>query len=224
MADLIKVSTPIGKLMWVNITGQGKLNFNEDGREYVASVVLSKKAAKPLLDAIKEAYDLEHQKGKTLRSVGYKPCDEDGKADEDEDEDGEYYSFNFKTSTTFQDGKSKKITVFNSKAQKVDIGDTRIGNGSEGAISGSMRYYINGKSDGMSLWLNAVQITKLEEYIEDAGFEEQGDGGFEGVEDEETGFKGQPENHALPEDDAPSKGDVPAEGTKGKTAKAKPRL
>lgn len=190
MADLIKVRTPIGKLMWINITGQGKLNYNEDGREYVASVVLSAEVAKPLLDEIQAVYDADHQKGKKLKSMGYKPCDENGKVNED----GEFYSFNFKTGTTFKDGNSKKIAIYNSKAQKVDIGNTRIGNSSQGAISGMMRYYINGKEDGVSLWLNAVQITKLEEYTEDVGFEKRGDGGFEGIENADTGFQGQPED------------------------------
>lgn len=185
MADLVKISTPKGKLMWVNITGQGKLNYNEDGREYVASVVLSNKAAKPLLDAIQAEYDSEHQKGKKLKSMGYKTCDEDGKTDEE----GDFCTFRFKTGTTFKDGNAKKIAVYNSNAQPTSLGDVRVGNGSEGAISGMMRYYINGKEDGMSLWLNAVQIAKLEEYSEDAGFESV-DGDFESVGDEDTGFTG----------------------------------
>lgn len=214
MADLIKVSTPIGKLMWINVTGQGKLNYNEDGREYVASVVMSKKVAKPLLDEIQAEYDAEHQKGKTLNSMGYKPCDEDGKADED----GAFYCFNFKTSTTYTDGKTKKITIYNSNAQKTSLGDVRVGNGSEGAISGMMRYYINGKKDGVSMWLNAVQITKLEEYAEDAGFEVQGEGGFEGVEDQDTGFKGRPEGE--PEGEASVEEEVATPTPKT----AKPRL
>jgi hypothetical protein len=201
MAELIKVTTPNGKLMWVNISGVGKVNYNEDGREYVASVLLDAAIAKPLLEQINSAYENDHQKDKKQRSLGYKSCDEDGAANED----GKYYSFNFKTSTTYQDGKSKRITVYNSKAQKVDLGEAKIGNGSIGAISGSMRYYINGKEDGVSLWLNAVQITKFEEYVDDAGFEEQGDG-FTGIEDKDTGFTGQPEN--------PTKEEKPKNATK----------
>lgn len=210
MAELVKVSTPIGKLMWLNISGQGKLNYNEDGREYVASVILDKDTAEPLIGQIQEVYDADHQKGKKLKSMGYKPCTEEGKTKDDDGnevdaKDAEYFVFNFKTGTTFKDGKAKKIAIYNANAKKVDIGDTRVGNGSSGAISGSMRYYINGKEDGVSLWLNAVQITKLVEYTEDAGFEASEDeGGFTGVEDAETGFTGQPEDSGDA-DEAPKK-------------------
>lgn len=200
MAELVKVGTPIGKLMWLNVSGQGKLNYNEDGREYVASVILDKDTAELLIAQIQEVYDADHQSGKNLKSMGYKPCTEEGK---NKDEDGnevteknaEYFVFNFKTGTTFKDGKAKKIAIYNANAKKVDIGDTRVGNGSSGAISGSMRYYINGREDGVSLWLNAVQITKLVEYTEDAGFEVYEDeDSFTGVKDAETGFTGQPED------------------------------
>lgn len=211
MAELVKVSTPVGKLMWVNISGQGKLNYNEDGYDYVASVILDKEVAKPLIDQIKEVYEDDCQKGREVQSLGYKACTEEGLTKNEDGsevkaETAKYFAFNFKTKTTFKDDKPKKITVYNSNAKKVDIGDTRIGNGTIGAISGSIRYYFKGKKDGVSLWLNSVQIIKLVEYTEDAGFEASKEGGFTGVEDTETGFVGQPEELA------------------NETPKAKPRL
>lgn len=195
MAELVKISTPVGKLMWVNISGEGKLNYNEDGREYTASLVLSLKAAKPLITAIDEVCNAEAE-ASAAQSVGYRYCNEDGTKPDDGVDTG-FLSFNFKTGTTFKDGKKKKIAVYNSNAAKVDLGDARVGNGTLGAISGSMRFYSKGKAHGVSLWLNSIQITKFEEYIEDAGFEAQ-DGDFEGVDS--TGFVGNPANADYPED------------------------
>lgn len=186
MAEAVKISTPIGDLYWVIISGKGKKNYNEDGYEYAASVVLSKKDAEPLLKSIDDLYKNDHKEGCKVKSLGYKICSSDGKSVEN-DSDGTHLSFNFKTRTKFLDDKPKKITVFNSKAQKVELGDIRIGNGSKGAISGIMKHYINGKVDGVSLWLNAVQISVLNEYSEDSGFEET-KGSFEGLKDEDTGF------------------------------------
>ena len=196
MANLTKIATPVGKLSWVNISGVGKLNYNEDGREYVASIILDSKTAKTVIDSIADVYEQSKTKGKTLRSLGYKPCDEDGKTDDSDNP--AFYSFNFKTKTSYQDGKAKKITVYNAKAKKVDIGDTKIGNGTIGAISGAIGYYVNGKSEGITLYLNSVQIINLVEYGEDAGFTaSDNDDGFEGVSDTETGFQGQTEEDIL---------------------------
>lgn len=191
MADLVNISTPVGVLTWVNISGQGKENYNEDGYEYVASVVMKLSEAQPTIDSIDSVYDTSDPEGKkNKKSTGYRPCNEDGSSLE-EGETSDFVIFSFKTGTCYKDGKAKKISVYNSSAAKVDLGDSRVGNGSKGAISGKMRFYSKGKDAGVSLFLNAVQITSFIEYNEDAGFEEV-EGDFDGVDD--TGFTGVPEN------------------------------
>lgn len=186
MAKNISVVSPVGKLMWVNITGAGKVNYNKDGRDYLASVVLSADAAEPLLTAINDVFDTNRAKEAKTRSTGYRICNERG----DRDEDGKFYIFAFKTRVTFSDGANKEITTFNSSNQKVSMADTRIGNGTTGALSGSIGYYTsaNGKEDWVTLWLKSVQVTQLVEYSEDAGFEVQ-PGDYAGPVDAETGFK-----------------------------------
>jgi hypothetical protein len=188
MADLININTSVGKLFWVNISGQGKLNYNEDGRDYVATVIVDRESATDTINSIQEVYDDAHKKGNSAKSLGYKRCDAEGKSDDD----GDFVAFNFKTQTTYPDGSTKKINVFNSVPQKVELGDVRVGNGSLGAISGKMKAYINKKSDGVSLFLNAIQIVKLEEFSSSEGFGAQEGGDFTGVRDEESGFSGQP--------------------------------
>lgn len=183
MSEIHKTTTPQGKLVWVMVSGLGKPNYNEDGYEYVASIILGAKEATPLLEQIQDVYDKAHLKDKKLKSLGYKVCDENGVFTDN----GKFYCFNFKTKTKFNDGKTKNIAIYNSKVKKVDLGDTRIGNGSIGAISGNMKYYINGREDGVSLFLSAVQIIKLEQYSEDVDFIPQAEG-FEGITDLDTGF------------------------------------
>ena len=200
MADTIPISTPVGKLMWVNISGTGKDNFNKDFKEYVASVVISEENSKELRDQINNFYVKQKGKKKQPKSLGFKPCTKEGKKIENDDDVASHFAFNFKTRTEFKDGKTKKIAVYNSNAKKVDIGDTVIGNGSEGAISGNMSCYTNGPNSGVSLWLNAVQLTKLVEYESDAdvGFEiVDAEDAFIALEDSDTGFKGVEETKTI---------------------------
>lgn len=194
MSDLIPVVTPVGSLNYVQISGQGKQNYNEDGYVYVATVHLTGDKAEALKAKLDDVLG-EIAKGENLKSRGYRELMED--------EDGIYTptsntkerdanakptgitAFTFSTATTFSDGKPKKISVYNSavpKPQKINLGDKKIGNGSEGAISGNLKRYKKGKDVGVSLFLNSVQLVKFVEYTEDAGFEGV-EGGYTG-EDE----------------------------------------
>lgn len=225
MGDVVKVVTPVGELWYVNITGQGKENFNEDGYDYVATVRLNEKDSADLRKKIDDVLG-PLPKGYTVKSKGYRELKEDDEgiytptsATTDRDEkakDTGIFAFTFKTNTIFGDGRPKKVAVYNSAAKKVDMGDRLIGNTSVGAISGGMQRYDNAKAKecGVSLFLNAVQLTTYVPYTGDAGFEEQGEG-FVAPEDGDTGFTGKPEDK-----DGGGKGstDVPAPKT------AKPRL
>jgi hypothetical protein len=190
MSDLIGVVTPVGELHYVQISGQGKLNYNEDGYVYVATVNLTGDAAEELKSKI-DAVIGDVPKGKNLKSKGYRELmkDADGlytptantkERDADAEPSG-ITAFTFSTSTSFSDGKPKKISVYNSAnpPSRINLGDKKIGNGSKGAISGKMQRYEKGKDVGISLFLNAVQLVDFKEYVDDAGFEAQ-DGGFTG--------------------------------------------
>lgn len=199
MSDLQKVVTPQGMLMYVNISGQGKQNYNQDGYNYVATNFLSGQAAEDMKAKI-DAVLGEVPKGKNVKSKGYRQVykDSDGKyfvettnrkADLDNgDEETEYTAFGFVTATTWKDGNPKKIKVYNAKAQPVDLGEKRVGNGTIGSISGNMQRFDRGRDVGVSLFLNAIQISKFVEYEGDDGFEATEDGDFVGV-DEDTGFE-----------------------------------
>ena len=183
MSKSVKFTTPIGTLMWVNVSNKGKLNYNRDGYEYVASIVLSPENSKIVIDQIKSIYDENHVKGNAQQTLGYTPCTAKGstKANTPEDEKllGEGYNlFRFKTQTTYPGGELKVINIYNAKARKVAMGETFIGNGSTGSISGSIGFYVNGRKDGISLWLNSVQVINLVPYHSDGDFKST-DGNFD---------------------------------------------
>jgi hypothetical protein len=202
MSELVNVVTPVGELYYVNISGQGKENYNEDGYEYTAALRLTGDKAEELkakIDAVAETIPSGH----TLKSTGYKELvrDEEGKLRSpsktkpktDDEENTGIWEFTFKTNTTFADGSPKKIAVYNKDAKRVELGNRKIGNGSEGAISGKMKGGSYKKDFSVSLYLNAIQLTKFEEYVGDAGFDAHEEGDFEGVTDKDSGFTGQAE-------------------------------
>jgi hypothetical protein len=202
--DLKSIATPVGELHWVNITGQGKQNYNEDGYEYVATVHLTGQEALILKATIDEVLGVVPS-GKIVKSTGYRELLEDAEgalftptANKKEGTATGIFAFTFKTGATFEDGRQKKVAVYNATAQKVDMGDRLIGNGSKGAISGKMQRFERGKEVGVSLFLNAVQLTEYVPYEGDAGFEAQEGGTFTAPNDGETGFSGQTKEVSEP--------------------------
>lgn len=190
MTDLIPVVTPVGELHYVQISGQGKLNYNEDGYVYTATINLTGEAAEELKAKCDEVVG-EIAKGENLKTRGYRellkdaegiytPTSNTKERDADAEKTG-IIAFTFSTETTFADGKTKKISVYNSAnpPTRINLGDKKIGNGSKGAISGRLRRYKKGKDVGVSLFLNAVQLVEFKEYVDDAGFGAQ-EGGFLG--------------------------------------------
>lgn len=193
MSDLVPIVTPVGELHYVQISGQGKLNYNEDGYNYVGTIYLTGEAAQAVITALKETLG-DVPKSKNLKSKGYRELLEDDEgvyqptSNTTERDAGAKktgtYAFNFSTNTTFKDGKKKKVSVYNSAnpPSRIDLGERKIGNGSKGAISGKLRRYEKGKDVGVSLFLNAVQLVEFVEFTGDDGFEQQ-EGGFTGTDD-----------------------------------------
>lgn len=194
MSTTEKITTPVGDLEWVLISGKGKANMS--GKlEYKVDVVLDGDVAEQLKAAIDEFWKDNKSRGvKKPKSLGYYahkiPTDE-----KDEDGDVVYEetgktAFVFKTGTTYKDGGEKKIPVYNAKGAEVSLGKKQIGNGSRGRVQGNMGIYEvrnEGKlvNAGVSLYLNGVQIAKFVEYSGGVEFDgldsEYGD--FEGFDD-----------------------------------------
>lgn len=221
-AKLVNVVTPVGELQYVNISGQGKENYNEDGYEYVATIILDGAKSENLRKSIDEVIG-EMGKGESLKSTGYRQMEVDEEGNEyvptSKRKGGtpiDKFAFGFRTSTVYkQEGKPdqpKVINVYNKDAKKINLGDKKIGNGSMGAISGKMSRVVYKSEVSCSLYINNIQLTNFIEYEGDAGFETQ-EGEFDGVTDTDSGFTGQPDADTS----------TPSSEEKAKS-KVKPRL
>ena len=171
------------ELRWVFIDLPGKDDLNGKPR-FVASLYVKTEKAQPLIDAIDAFWEENKPKGGKCKSKGYRI---EVEGDEGAEKPTGYVSFNFWTGTTFKDGNTRTIDIYNAKGNKISLGGKKIGNGSFGAVSGTMAIYDSGvAARGVTLYLNALQIFKFEEFVTDAGFDSQ-EGGFEGVESEFEG-------------------------------------
>lgn len=192
-----RLVTPVGDLKWVFITGNGKKDLNGNDR-FVASVSFpsDSEELKTVKKAINTFWNENKPKGKT------KPKSNGIREEFVKDSDGEpqptgNYLVNFWTGVVFPDGTPKIIKTMNAKGAEVALGGRKIGNGSRGAISGAMDVYENGPNCGVTLYLNAIQLTWFVEFTDDAGFTAQ--------EDDEDGWTGEELNEGgfEPSEDAP---------------------
>jgi len=219
MTDALKkLVSPKGELRWVTIQGDGVENMS--GRmQYKADVVLdpsNNEVHKKFIASIDKFWANNKPKGfkKKPKSLGYYFCDKvldkDGeptKNDEDEfiyNNEGKV-SVSFKTSTTYPDGKTKKVKTRNAKGSEVNLGESLIGNGSAGYIAGAMDIYAvkNPKgglqSAGVTFYLDEIKLTKLEVFEGSDPFGESNDedeGGWTG--EDEDAFVGTNEEDAKP--------------------------
>ena len=182
-----KVTTPKGEFQWVTISGEGKENLSGK-MQYLVSIAFDPEDADWAklmadVDAFWEAN--RPKKVKTPKSTGF--YDEMVKTDET-DEDGERIKkptgrkiLAFKTGTAWPDGSPNIVKTYNSKAKEVQLGDTKIGNGTIGEVSGAYDIYANKTKQGqvvdagITFYLNAVKISKLLEYADEAGFDSDSD-------------------------------------------------
>ncbi|AFV51118.1 DNA-binding protein [Vibrio phage VPMS1] len=213
MAKPTPVKTPLGDLMWVVFNGEGKENLS--GKlKYTADIVLDNdseecKTLTKLIDDFWKDNKPSGFKGKA-KTKGYRPemrkvLDENGQETYDEDdvvikEPTGRTVFTFTTDTTYPSGDPKVIKIYNAKGNPVNLGDKKIGNGSRGQISGAMGIYNRDDGKGVSLYLNAIRITKLEEFTQ----EEQ----WDDVDDSEGGWTGEDNWDAedAPQDSKPEGG------------------
>ena len=180
-----KIKTPIGELMYINITGEGK-NTAMQGMParmcYVASIKFKKdsaehKALKELIDAEWKRYCSETGFKGRPKSTGLKPVMvpklKDGKPELDEYNapikiEGDEVIANFSTSTKWQDGSNQEVKVFDPKGSDITsvirAAPWKIGNESKGVIHGTAMGNNVGGTEKVSLYLTAVQLAKLVKY------------------------------------------------------------
>jgi len=188
-----------GELMWMFIDGEGKKDLN--GKPRFQASIRYKNKSKELTEMkkiIAEYWKENGPKGRKQKSNGIreefeKVLDKKGLVVLDENGSPKekatgYHLVNYWTGITFQDGKSKKVDIYNAAGAKVMF-TKKIGNGSIGWISGAMGIYDREDGCGVTLYLNAVQLYKLIEFVGTTVLATPEDNdGWTGA-DEETGFE-----------------------------------
>jgi len=188
MANNVKVKTPIGDLRWVFVTGEGKNNAREgaaDKFQYVATLILPKDSKEDTILS-KQIETLWAEYKATLKNKAVKAKSLGRKVLLDKETGGETgeVAYQFKTNTLFPNGKANNVIIYNAKGEKIQLGGISIGNGSRGVIHGEIAPYLFAGSHGISLYLKAIQLTKLVEYSENLDVDDLSDeGDFESVGD-----------------------------------------
>jgi hypothetical protein len=94
----------------------------------------------------------------------------------EENEDGTV-TIKFKSKAKDKNGNTKKLPLFDGRGNPIkNTEDLSIGGGSVLKIKGAAKGYANGTNIGVTLYINSVQIIKLEEY---------GGGGFDADDEAE---------------------------------------
>lgn len=177
------IVTPVGAIKYVFIDGEGR-NQARPGEEakmkFVASWVVPEngpehKAVLAMIDAEWEDYKAKFgAKGKP-KSNGIKletMADPKGEIDPDTEEVRRIPTGNvilqFKTNTTWPDGKPQVVKVFDKDGNDITAAITAapfsIGNGSTGVIHGTAQGNNVGGDHKVTLYLRAVQLATLDKY------------------------------------------------------------
>lgn len=197
--------SPVGDLEWVFITGEGKEDL-QGVMKYQADVVLSAEVGEQVKESVMSFWEENKPRGaKQPKSIGLYPHtvkDEEASKAEGENiykKTGKVV-IRFKTGTEYVSGDQKIIKTFNSKGNEVSLHGKKIGNGSRGRCIGSIAIYNIGKAtQGVTFYLDAVQLSKFVEFVGSAtpsGAIDEEDGDFEGVEGSPT---------PLEDEEAPAK-------------------
>lgn len=178
-----KVKTMPDEIRWVFIKGEGRNNAmqgEEPRMQFVASALLEKNGAahkhiEAQIDAEWELYKKEFGvkgKPKTNGIKDYMIADPSGEIDPETEEVRRIESgkvlVTFKSNVAWPDGKPQVIKVF--KGDGTDItaayraADWAIGEGSKGIIHGVAQGNNVGGTHKVTLYLSAVQLTKLVKY------------------------------------------------------------
>ena len=193
----IAINSPIGDLEWVTIDGTGKEDL-QGNMKYNCTVVIDGEAAEEFKAQAAAFWEENKPKGATKpKTPGWYPhkvknIEKSKEAGEVVYDETGKTALIFKTNTAFPNGNAKVVKVFNSKGAEVSLMGKKIGNGSRGRVGGAMGIYnVNKASQGVTLYLNSVQLTKFEEYTGnsfDDISEAAGEDSFDGVEDNMGGI------------------------------------
>ena len=162
-----------GEMYWAKGIIEEDGALNELSNKYERSITIrypkDSKQAKDMIAELEQIW-AEYRSSRKIKQAqpktwGYKDVtDKDGNPTNE-------IEFRFKTNAKFPDGKANYIKIYNAKGEDltqafIDDG-IKIGNGTKGIIHGEAGIYEYAKQHGITLYLKAIQITKLVKYEDD---------------------------------------------------------
>lgn len=180
-----KLDTPVGELMYINITGDGKNTAmpGEPARMcFVCSIKFKKdseelKVIQGIINEEWKRYCTETGIKGRPKTTGIKPVMVpklvDGKPELDDygapiKVESDEVLVNFSTGTKWQDGSPQEVKVFDHKGSDVTsiikAATWKIGNGSKGKVFGTASGNSTGGTAKVSLYLRGIQLAKLVKY------------------------------------------------------------
>ena len=179
MDEKLRVTTPKGELRYVQVRGEGKLDFNGKFREYTASICLPKKEAKAFKKELMDFF-IEN------KPSSFKSDEPSNKLGKPQDDGTVMFTFRTRVIIPKQDGEDETSHIYikNGKREEVELPDgLGVGNGSIGRIAGVASVYEQGtgknKESGVSLWLKGIQLMKFVPYKPDDGFDSDEESEFD---------------------------------------------
>lgn len=174
-----------GRAVWPHLHAPDT-SFNKDP-EYNTQLNLPAEEALPHVRAIDELWDEAVQT--VADELGSKKAKRGPYAPYEEEEDGSY-TFKFKMKAERPDGSDRKPKIFDAKGTKVRDG-LKIGGGSTLRVNATASAYNAPFGIGVTLYLNAIQLLKLESWgansADDFGFDSD-ESGFSADEADESLF------------------------------------
>ena len=168
MANKVSFKTKLGDLEWVFLQKGGRDNsVNRDGSkmQYSATLVVDTESpeCKAMEAELKKIWnDIKQECG--FKQIQPKSLGNKVLKDRETGEPIGRTAFIFKTNAKMPDGKDVEIKIYNARGEEVSLGDTMIGNGSKGIIHGEAALYEFQGSRGITLYLKAIQLVKLNKY------------------------------------------------------------
>lgn len=172
----------VAKLPFGIVTGDGVDNYEGNGKEYTATVILGKKEAKHLQATILEYWNENKGKTKAKEPANFANVVR-------KDDEGVLKAY-FKSKTKFGD-KPNVISIVDSKRNPLSNEEYGMfGGNSTGRIAVQLAIYTGGKNNqpkGVSMFLSAVQLSTYEKLSSSGGAKAFGEEDGEAIA--EHGFK-----------------------------------
>lgn len=200
---MLTYKTPLCGLSWANISGQGKLKFDPEGKldkndasSYIYTITgtVTAEQAEEMNKVFNKFWrenkpaGVTKQKYDLVKEELVPDLDKDGKEQKDEDDavimkHTGRFTVVAKTNTQWPSGDANVVKVMRANTDPLKLGKKVIGIGSTGVIHGQLGISAFKGNEGLAFYLTAVQLKKFVEYVGGGAVDSEDLGEDEGMDD-----------------------------------------